>query len=216
MCILHILHSMSTKTVSLKREAYERLRAARQPVTSPPTSSPPSSWLVEHVSRLPPRGTVLDVACGQGRNTLFLARAGFRVHAVDRDSDAIDRVRAAARTEGLLVTGEALDLEVDPPPVLGHARYDAVVVFNYLHRPLFPTLRNALVPGGRLFYETFTVAQAARGKPTNPAFLLRPGELQALVAPLTVLHSREGEFEDRFVASIVAVNSPGHSAARAR
>jgi SAM-dependent methyltransferase len=147
---------------------------------------------------------VLDVACGRGRHTLFLARAGFRVHAIDRDPDAIDSLRATAREIGGAITGEVLDLETDPPPDLGHARYDAVLVFNYLHRPLFPALRDALATGGRLFYETFTVAQAERGHPQNPAFLLRPGELQALAAPLVVLRSREGDVDGRCVASIVA------------
>lgn len=79
-----------------------------------------------------------------------------------------------------------------------------MVVCNYLHRPLFPVLKQALKPGGRLVYETFTVLQAARGKPTNPSFLLQPGELLTLVAPLRVLDAREGEFEGRFVASVVA------------
>lgn len=171
-------------------------------VTTAP--GPPSSWLVEHLDLLPRGGTVLDVACGRGRNTLFLARAGFRVHAVDRDPAAIDAVRGTAREEGLSVACEVLDLEVTPPPDLGHARYDAVVVFNYLHRPLFPALRRALAPGGRLVYETFTMAQAERGHPRNPAFLLLPGELLTLAAPLTVLRSREGDFEGRFVASMVA------------
>ena len=96
-----------------------------------------------------------------------------------------------------------MDLETNPPPDLGHARYIAVLSFNYLHRPLFPALRHALEPGGRLFCETFTTAQATRGKPTNPDFLLRPGELGELVA-LTILRAREGEFDGRFVASVVA------------
>lgn len=176
---------------------------------SPTASGLPSSWLVEHLGLLPRGGTVLDVACGRGRHTLFLAREGFRVHAVDRDPVAVDAVRAAAHEEGLAVEGEVLDLEREPPPDLGHGRYDAVIVFNYLHRPLFPALRRALAPGGRLVYETFTTAQAARGRPTNPAFLLRPGELRDLVAPLSVLRSREGDFEGRFVASIVAAASGG-------
>ena len=171
---------------------------------SPTASGLPSSWLVEHLDLLPRGGTVLDVACGRGRHTLFLARAGFRVHAVDRDPVAVDAVRTAAREEGLAVECEVLDLEREPPPDLGRARYDAVIVFNYLHRPLFPALRRALAPGGRLVYETFTTAQAARGRPTNPAFLLRPDELRDLVAPLSVLRSREGDFEGRFVASMVA------------
>lgn len=75
------------------------------------------------------------------------------------------------------------------------------LVFHYLHRPLMPALCAALAPGGRLFYETFTTE---RGHPGNPAFLLQAGELPALVAPLTVVGSSEGEFDRRFIASVVA------------
>lgn len=167
-------------------------------------SAPASRWLIDHLGLVPVGSAVLDVACGSGRHAMQMARQGFRVHAIDRDPEAIASLRTAARAEGLDVEGEVLDLETDPPPTLGHARYGAVVVFNYLHRPLFPALRDALAPGGCLIYETFTVAQAARGKPTNPAFLLQPGELAARVAPLTVLHAREGDFEGRWLASIVA------------
>ena len=104
---------------------------------------------------------------------------------------------------GLAVDAEVVDLETDPPPAIA-TEFDAIVVFNYLHRPLVPALRAALKPGGRIFYETFTTRQAERGHPTNPAFLLRDGELNELMAPLTVLRSREGEFDGRFIASIVA------------
>jgi tellurite methyltransferase len=164
----------------------------------------PASWLVDNETALPRGGAVLDVACGRGRHALHLARAGFQVTAIDRDPEALAALRHAARVLGLDVTTQFVDLETSPPPDLGDARYDAIIVFNYLHRPLFPVLRRALRIGGRLVYETFTIAQAARGKPTNPDFLLRPGELQRLAAPLTILQAREGEFAGRFVASLVA------------
>ena len=99
---------------------------------------------------------------------------------------------------------DVVDLEADTPPDLAPADYDAILVFNYLHRPLMPALRAALKPGGRLFYETFTARQAERGHPKNPAFLLKDGELPELVAPLAVLRSREGEVDGRFIASVVA------------
>ena len=159
---------------------------------------------MQHIDLLPRGGLVLDVACGRGRHALYLARAGFRVTAVDRDAKALAAVRDSARTLGLDLTTRMLDLETSPPPDLGDAVYDAIVVFNYLHRPLFPALTRAVRAGGRLVYETFTVAQAARGRPTNPDFLLQPGELQTLVAPLTVLREREGEVDGRFVASVIA------------
>ena len=147
---------------------------------------------------------MLDLACGRGRHALYLARAGFRVRAVDRDAGAIADLRDTAGRLGLDVTCDVLDLETTPPPGLGDACYDAVVVFHYLHRPLFPAIGRALVRGGLLVYETFTVAQSLRGHPRNPAFLLHPGELPRLVAPLEVLDSREAEVDGRDVASVVA------------
>jgi SAM-dependent methyltransferase len=159
---------------------------------------------LESEDLLPRGGAVLDVACGRGRHALHLAKAGFRVTAIDRDPEALAALRHAARVLSLDLTTQFVDLETSPPPDLGDARYDAIIVFNYLHRPLFPVLRRALRTGGRLVYETFTIAQAARGKPTSPDFLLWAGELERLVAPLRVLRSRQGDFEGRWVASIVA------------
>ena len=97
-----------------------------------------------------------------------------------------------------------MDLE-NGTPFLEPDSFDLIVVVHYLHRPLFPALVSALRPGGVLVYETFTRAQAARGKPTNPAFLLEPGELLTLVRPLTIVTSREGDFEGRMLASVVAL-----------
>ncbi len=163
----------------------------------------PAAWLIDNADLLPPGGKVLDVACGRGRHALLLASAGFEVHAIDRDPKAIEFVRTTAERLRLSVTCEVVDLETSPAPGLP-AGCDAVLVFNYLHRPLVPALRAALKPGGRLFYETFTTQQAERGHPKNPAFLLRAGELPALMAPLAVLRSREGEVDGRFIASVVA------------
>ena len=163
----------------------------------------PASWLTDHVHLLPPAGRVLDVASGRGRHALWLAARGFDVHAVDRSADAMTALRAEAIRRGVRLEAELLDLETGRAPLIANA-YDAVVVVHYLHRPLFPMLIAALRPGGVMIYETFTVAQARRGKPTNPDFLLEPGELPRLVAPLEVVEWREGEFDERDVASLVA------------
>ena len=80
-----------------------------------------------------------------------------------------------------------------------------MIVFNYLHRPLVPAIVEAVAPGGVLIYETFTAAQASRGRPCNPAFLLNEGELPTLVEPLRILRSREGDFDGKFVAAVVAM-----------
>ena len=163
----------------------------------------PSSWLLENLDLLPPAARTLDVACGRGRHALFLAARGFPVEAVDRDPARVAALSSVAERLGLPVRARVADLE-GAPVDLEPGGYDLVLVFHYLHRPLFPALRRALAPGGLLLYETFTVEQARRGKPTNPAFLLEPGELRRLVAPLEVLREREGELEGRMVAGVAA------------
>jgi tellurite methyltransferase len=163
----------------------------------------PSEWLVTHRHLLPPPGRALDVACGRGRNAVWLARRGFDTTAVDRDPAVVDALATRARDDGLPLTALAMDLEA-AGVTLGLSIYDVIVVVHYLHRPLFPALLAALRPGGVLVYETFIVAQAARGRPTNPAFLLEPGELARLMGPLEILAAREGDYEGRMVASVVA------------
>ena len=155
---------------------------------------------------LPASGTALDVACGRGRNAIWLAEQGFDTTAVDRDAAAIAALNERARQQALPLRARVMDLESAPPP-LGDAAYDVIVVTHYLHRPLFPSLLAALRPGGTLVYETFLRAQAARGRPTNPDFLLEPGELRRLVAPLDVRAAREGDFEGRLVSGVVAVKT---------
>ena len=160
-------------------------------------------WLTRNADLLPARGRALDVACGRGRHALWLAERGLDTVAVDRDAAAIEALDQEARRRALPIDARVQDLETGDPS-LGDALYDAIVVVHYLHRPLFPALIRALRPGGLLFYDTFTRAQAARGKPTNPAFLLDSGELRTLVAPLEILREREGDYEGRLVASVVA------------
>ena len=164
----------------------------------------PASWLVQHSELLPRTGGALDVACGRGRHALWLAERGLTTLAVDRDADAVRELNGLARARNLPLRAEVRDLEGTPRPLLV-AAFDVIVVVHYLHRPLFPALTAALRPGGVLVYETFTRAQARRGKPTNPAFLLEPEELRRLVAPLDVIEAREGEFEGKMLASVIAV-----------
>lgn len=164
----------------------------------------PARWLVDHAHLLPTTGDALDVASGSGRNAFWLAARGLKTLAIDRSATAIAEIRETARRLDLPLRAEIVDLETDEAP-LPVAAYDVIVVVHYLHRALFPALRAALKPGGVLVYETFTRAQAQRGKPANPAFLLEPGELGTLVAPLNVLVEREGEFEGKMLASVIAV-----------
>lgn len=164
----------------------------------------PAAWLVTNRALLPASGRALDVACGRGRNALWLARQGFATTAVDRDPAAVAALDARARADGLPLTAMTLDLEAAGVS-LGTAAYDVVVVVHYLHRPLFPALLATIRPGGVLVYETFTRAQAARGRPTNPAFLLEPGELRRWVDGFEIRAAREGDFDGRMVSSVVAM-----------
>jgi SAM-dependent methyltransferase len=131
----------------------------------------PSPWVERFAPLIQAGGSVLDLACGFGRHSRYLASRGLRVTAVDRDPEAIASLRGIAN-----VTATVADLEGGPWPFPG-SRFDAVVVTNYLWRPLFPALLDALDPAGVLLYETFAVGNEKFGKPTNPDFLLRPGEL---------------------------------------
>lgn len=163
----------------------------------------PSEWLIQNIDLIPRDRLVLDVASGRGRNALYLAAAGWPVHAVDRSADALNALQDAAQGLDGAVTTECLDLETGLVS-LGTGRYGAVIVFNYLHRPLMAAIVNAVAGGGVLIYQTFTSGQAARGHPRNPDFLLREGELPTLVSPLEVVRSREGDVDGSLVASIVA------------
>ncbi len=130
---------------------------------------------------------MLDLACGSGRHLRWLATQGFEVIGVDRDAAALAALQGLGRT---LVA----DLEAGPWPLVGEA-FDAVVVTNYLWRPLWPALRAALAPGGVLIYETFAVGNATYGKPSNPDFLLRPGELLEACRGLQIVAYEDGFLE---------------------
>jgi SAM-dependent methyltransferase len=163
----------------------------------------PTEWLTSHRRLLPAGGDALDLASGSGRNAIWLAEQGYRTLAVDRNPAALEALTQQAAQRGLVIRTQAVDLE-NGRPFLEPDTFDLILVVHYLHRPLFPALVGAIRPGGVLVYETFTRAQAARGKPTNPAFLLEPGELLTLVQPLRILASREGDFDGKMIASVVA------------
>jgi len=167
----------------------------------------PSRWLITHRHLLPASGDGLDLACGSGRNALWLAEQGYQTLGVDRNSRVLDELSQEAARRRLSIRTQAVDLETGEP-FLKPDTFDLIVVVHYLHRPLFPALVRALRPGGVLVYETFTRAQAVRGKPANPAFLLEPGELLKCVRALEILASREGDFEGKSVASVVAARVP--------
>ena len=170
----------------------------------------PSDWVQRWGRLVPAGGTVLDVACGQGRHVRWFAALGHLVTGVDRAEDAL------AGLSGLAETVLA-DIENGPWPLVqaGQPRqFDAVVVTNYLWRPLLPTLAASVAPGGLLIYETFAAGNETVGRPANPDFLLQPGELIARFADWRVIGFEDGFLPqpERFIQRLCAVR-PGGTAA---
>ncbi len=140
----------------------------------------PSDWVVRW-SALVERGPVLDVASGSGRHARLFAGRGLEVVAVDRDPQPVEGARLVKA-----------DLEDGSPWPFAGQRFAAIVVTNYLHRPLLPILAESLEDQGLLIYETFMAGNEKFGKPSNPAFLLRPGELLEVFSGLTVVAFEQG------------------------
>jgi SAM-dependent methyltransferase len=150
----------------------------------------------------PPPGPVLDLACGNG---IYLATVGVPVVLCDISEEVLSRARHLASE--LMVTPQfrVLDLEKEGPSPLGESIYGGMIVFRYLHRPLIPAIKASIRSKGVLIYETFTVEQIRYGKPTNPDYLLKPGELRQWFADWEILHYSEGiqPHPERAVAQLV-------------
>ena len=163
--------------------------SAPEPSATPPTPPTSASAWIEQWSHLVEQGgAVLDVASGNGRHARHFALRGHPVLALDRDETALANLAAVQH-----VTTRCADLENASWPLPDDEKFAAVVVTNYLHRPLFPYLFDALAPGGVLLYETFAVGNEHFGKPSNPNFLLNPGELlDAVRGRLRVIAYQDG------------------------
>lgn len=159
----------------------------------------PSPWVQRWAALVRPGGSVLDVACGSGRHLRWLADQGFAVTGVDRDAEAL------APLHGLGELVQA-DIEAGPWPFAGR-RFDAVVVTNYLWRPLLPALLDALAPDGVLIYETFADGHQKVGRPSRPDFLLQTGELLRVACGLRIVAYEDGFLDPppRYVQRIAAV-----------
>ena len=141
----------------------------------PATDASPSDWLLRFAHLITPGGVVADVACGSGRHVRWLLEQGFGVVAFDRDLSRLELSHPRLQRR-------EVELESDPGFSF-RERFDAVLVTNYLWRPLFPALLAAVKADGVFLYETFAREHAALGRPQNPDFLLEPGELLARVGP---------------------------------
>jgi SAM-dependent methyltransferase len=181
--------------------------------------TPPSPWIVRHAHLVPKPGPVLDLAAGGGRHTRYFKGLGRAVVAVDRDVSGLADLGGDDR-----ITVVAADLEDGRPWPLGDRRFAGIVVTNYLHRPLFPKIAAALLPGGVLLYETYGVGNEKFGKPSHPEFLLKPGELLEFAAAegLVVRAYRCGEVAEprpavlqRVVAQLAAWSASEDDAPRA-
>jgi SAM-dependent methyltransferase len=170
----------------------------------PPCGENPSLWVKRFLPLIPKLGPVLDLAAGSGRHTALLVERGYRVLAIDREVNEL-RERFA---DIAAVEIRAIDLEDGGPWRLGSG-YSGVVVTNYLHRPLLPALAKALAQSGVLIYETFMAGNERFGRPSNPEFLLRPGELLRAFSTLTPIAFEQGQVEDprpAMVQRLAAIN----------
>jgi SAM-dependent methyltransferase len=182
----------------------------------------PNPFLVESLELIRATGPrpnsgirALDVACGTGRDAVYLALQQYDVLAVDILPDALDRAADLARRNGVAIQTQPMDVESSPSLPIG--AFDLVTVFRFLHRPLFPLLREAVAPGGFIVYETFhEKTLATGGGPKNPAHLLETGELTCAFQGFEVLICREAHARDgRFFSSLLARRPwPGFVAGR--
>lgn len=168
------------------------------------SGSLPSAWITRFAPLVPRNGTALDVACGTGRHARHMQSLGLQVTGLDRDAAAIDGLRGDTQGEWIVA-----DIENAPWP-LPHQQFDAVVVTNYLWRPLWPHILDSVAAGGLLLYETFAAGNEAFGKPSRADFLLQPGELLQVCAGWHIVAFEQGLLTapDRVVQRIAA-RKPG-------
>ncbi len=150
-----------------------------------------------------PESKVLDLACGQGHNGLFLEKQGVSLSYLDKNQQALERVRNNCTKAANIICA---DLETEPVYDLGKEVYEAILVFRYLHRPLFNNIKEALKMNGLIVYETFTHKQAEIGRPKNPDYLLQDNELLAQFSGYKVHHFYQGydSRQQAYISQIIA------------
>ena len=162
----------------------------------------PSPWIIRFAPLIRVGGPVLDVACGAGRHSQLFTQSGHPVTALDQDTSLIH--------PNPHITAIKADLENGNPWPLPNHTFAGIVVTNYLCRPIFPALIQALEPGGIFLYETFAAGNEAFGRPRNPDFLLARGELLNQTQGLTVIAYEDGIVaQEKVVQRICAMKSDG-------
>lgn len=151
------------------------------------TIKEPARFLVEQLPRLPP-GRALDLASGSGRNALFLAAHGYKTDAVDASQVALDKLSGMAKNESLPVVTIRAEL---PDYQIAKSTYAVIINFYFLERKLFLPIKEGLIDGGMLLFETYTIEQSRFGRPCNPEFLLKPNELLHSFSDLHIIYYHE-------------------------
>jgi SAM-dependent methyltransferase len=169
-----------------------------------------SPWVRRWSHLLSPQSSVLDIACGQGRHMQWFCSRGHKVTGIDRSDSALAEASAWGQTV-------QADIEHAPWPLMDGdlpRQFGAVVVTNYLWRPLLELVRQSIAPGGVLIYETFAAGNESVGKPSRPDFLLQPGELLRAFDGLRTVAYEDGFLEapSRYIQRLVAVRAPASSA----
>ena len=149
---------------------------------------------------------VLDLACGSGRNGLILAQQGVPVVFADRSVADLEHIERQLTKNGWPGRTWQVDLEQPGSDPLAGLQFSAIITFRYLHRPIFPALLKAVIPGGLVIYETFTTENRRFGRPNNPDFLLKPGEPKAMFRDWQMIFYFEGDLQnpERSIAQLVA------------
>lgn len=169
------------------------------------SSLEPAQFLVENADLLP-KGRALDVAMGNGRNAVYLARMGCEVEGIDISAQAVNRAMQLVRKSGVNIRAKVADLEGNYH--IEKCVYDLIICFNYLQRSLIQQMKDGLRSGGMVVYETFIVDQVQFGKPKNPDHLLKHNELLDFFRDFRCLRFREGIFESRKAVSSIIAEKP--------
>jgi len=164
------------------REKWNRIYAGEEKGSAPATA------VTESLAFLPAQGSALDIACGRGTNALYLAEQGLDVDAWDISDVVVDQLQDKARSLGLSLTARCCDIQ---PDCFAGRQWDVIVNCHYLDRSLTAAMKTALAPGGLILFQTFTAAKRLDTGPSNPDFLLAPGELESIFSDFDVLTARD-------------------------